>query len=875
MSLRLRRIALESFKKFRTPMVLEGLTDGLNIVIEDNETGKSTLLEALRAAFFVRHNTKNQLAQSYAPHGDAVGPKVEISFETQGEHWSVSKRFLRSPNVEVNGPLGRAQGEEAEVRLNQLLGSVKDTSRAGDIASYGALGMLWVAQAEALSVSAPGQIVRDSVTSTLEAEVGSIMGGPAYKKVRSRIEEQCLFYWTPTGQKKGRQTEARDRVLKAEADAQEAAERLAALEKTFAELESARAKLKVIERDLADDTDAEARKKLVSALEVAKSAVQLLARRRAEKAAANAKVSSLEDLQQRHETALGALTQARLDLEKIKKQRADVIERLNSGRNRVAAARLGLDQARQARQEAKAAQIEGEKRLAAQRQHEARIAALGRYEELQDLLKAHSDAKATADAAIPSGTLTTLEALEREIAQDQAVLDAGATRAVFTGPVGGISVDGEPVTWEERTLTRATEFAFGKTVLRIIPPATLEGAGQALDAKRDKLALALSELDVEDVSAARSRNDRARDAASELRALDAPIKAITPPDSLIGLAAGPDALKLLVAGMSDASAPDLSATPDLVSLRETFDLAEEAVARAEGLHESEVEALRRIEAEDAPLAKAEAGIESDLAHANSLIQAAEARPEFASLNADLAKAREEAASSTVNLADAEQTASAFDAHAIQRKIDVIDARSQTSVEARTKLLTEIVKLENTIELEGGAGLADRSAAAQEEAEAARIALQRVTAEADTLKLLRDTLDEAHNETSAQFVGPVAKRAKQHIERLLPGCELRFSEDLALVSVSRGGLPEDCEQLSKGTQEQLAILTRIAFADMLLEQGRPVSLILDDPLVYSDDGRLDTMIEILSEAATRMQVILLTCRDRAFRHVDGNRISLRN
>ena len=72
---------------------------------------------------------------------------------------------------------------------------------------------------------------------------------------------------------------------------------------------------------------------------------------------------------------------------------------------------------------------------------------------------------------------------------------------------------------------------------------------------------------------------------------------------------------------------------------------------------------------------------------------------------------------------------------------------------------------------------------------------------------------------------------------------------------------------------MALLTRIAFADMLQEQGKPVSLILDDPLVYSDDTRLDLMTDIITEAATRMQVILLTCRDRAFRHVAGNRIIL--
>lgn len=44
---------------------------------------------------------------------------------------------------------------------------------------------------------------------------------------------------------------------------------------------------------------------------------------------------------------------------------------------------------------------------------------------------------------------------------------------------------------------------------------------------------------------------------------------------------------------------------------------------------------------------------------------------------------------------------------------------------------------------------------------------------------------------------------------------------------REGIDEQCDVLSQGTQEQLAILTRITFADLLLEQGRPVSLILDE------------------------------------------------
>jgi predicted ATP-dependent endonuclease of OLD family len=50
MSLKIRRIALTNFRKFRDPFVLDGLTDGLNVVIEPNETGKSTLLDRPRSA---------------------------------------------------------------------------------------------------------------------------------------------------------------------------------------------------------------------------------------------------------------------------------------------------------------------------------------------------------------------------------------------------------------------------------------------------------------------------------------------------------------------------------------------------------------------------------------------------------------------------------------------------------------------------------------------------------------------------------------------------------------------------------------------------------------------------------------------------------
>jgi uncharacterized protein YhaN len=82
-----------------------------------------------------------------------------------------------------------------------------------------------------------------------------------------------------------------------------------------------------------------------------------------------------------------------------------------------------------------------------------------------------------------------------------------------------------------------------------------------------------------------------------------------------------------------------------------------------------------------------------------------------------------------------------------------------------------------------------------------------------------------------------------------------------------------DDLSDGTQEQVAILARLAFANMLLDSDRPAMLILDDALAYSDNARMETMFDILTEASTNMQILVLTCREDAFRRLGGTRIRL--
>lgn len=162
---------------------------------------------------------------------------------------------------------------------------------------------------------------------------------------------------------------------------------------------------------------------------------------------------------------------------------------------------------------------------------------------------------------------------------------------------------------------------------------------------------------------------------------------------------------------------------------------------------------------------------------------------------------------------------------------------------------------------------------QQDEQSAIAACERLVREADMLAALRVALTETANEASRTFLAPVTRRAATYIQQFLPGCELTFDDELGLASVNRARGDESCGDLSRGTQEQLAILTRLAFADLLLEDGAPISLILDDPLVYSDDVRLEVMTNMLLAASQRIQVILLTCRSHAFRHVEANRIAI--
>jgi hypothetical protein len=657
MSLLIRRIAIENFRKFREKREIAGLAAGLNIVIEPNETGKSTVLEAVRAALFLKHNSKTQLITSFQPHGDEVAPEIELDFAVGAEDYALKKRFIGRAMAELSAL--RAQPERRGGGATATSARLR-TGRGYDDDLAGALGMLWVAQSEGLSVSAPGSRVRDLIGATLEGEAGTILGSATFERVRTRIEGPFREYLTATGRPTGKYTAAQQREKAALDALAEAEQREQALEAAFAELDQARRQLATLRRDLDDGHDAAERADLEKRLETARGAAQLLAQRQAEAASAKARADSLHDLSERHAQALRRQTEAEARRDAARSERAALSENLEAARMRVTQAATGVDTARTARDAARTALAEAQARALARRRHEGVTAAHARHAQVVALEAEREALAVTAASSVPAKVLKQLEDAESEVIRHRTLLDADGTRVELIG-AQGVTRDGTRLDPGEWTLTRETRIGLpggGELVLR--PSQALAGAQAALDAATARRTALLHEWSLASLADARTRNEAAREAQRQAETLEARLLAAAPADRDLGLAAGADALKVFVAAnpLGVEEAADVEPRP-LTELEAEDAAAEDAVARADAFDRQAIADLRDVEMAESPLAVAEqtalAALETT---AEELAQLA-ARPDFADLAQTLA-AREASAAAQVALEQACAGALAFD-----------------------------------------------------------------------------------------------------------------------------------------------------------------------------------------------------------------------
>ena len=189
--MKLRSIVVNQFKKFTTPSRLEGIEDGLNVIVGPNEMGKSTLLDALRAVLFEKYSSKAQPIVALQNDRNQAAPVVQLAFELDDGLYQITKRFINKPYARLSCPDGRSlEGDAAEYKLRDLLGFVEPGKTGAKPETLGMWDVLWVQQGQSFGALALPESARSSLHSALEAEVGTVLGGRRGRALPQAIEKQ-------------------------------------------------------------------------------------------------------------------------------------------------------------------------------------------------------------------------------------------------------------------------------------------------------------------------------------------------------------------------------------------------------------------------------------------------------------------------------------------------------------------------------------------------------------------------------------------------------------------------------------------------------------------------------------------------------------
>ena len=861
--MKIRAIRLENVRRFTDPVRVDGIGDGLNVLCEPNEHGKSTLFDALQAVFFKAHGSRDKEINALRPHAGGA-PEVSVDIETGAGLFTVSKRWLQKPMATVHrGNTLLAQSDAAEAWISDLLG--------GD--AGGPSGLIWVRQGvtgltggSKKEQDAALEARRDLMTSVGE-EVEAMTGGRRMDAALARCRDELAIYATGTGRPKanGPWKEAQERVAALE-DARDA------LAATARDLQAALAERVRARRDLAEWEAPEAVAERRTRLEDARAAHQAAERHAEAVADALRKVEMARLTAEAAGERLESSRAARAEEAEAAKRTAEAEADAKKANAVMDAARSARDKADRALQEAAEHLREAEAararavRAQAVRDGAARRADLaGRIERAETLRKTVEEAQAASKHGPDAATLNNIEARATDHRAAVAARNASAPQIIAryaAGRAGAIKADG--VALDDGAafpLPRATTIEIdGIGALHIDPG---DGASDdTVTSAAEALRRALAAAGVETVDAARDAADARAQAEKRLGEAKAALAGVAP-DGIAQLRAA--LAQIPEADEADQDAPDLAETEATLAHANTAQTeaqiardtandrladARDSATRAETTLAGLRDRLKRAEA-----ARARVG---DMAP-DAL--EAQHRDALAALDA----ARTEHAEAAAKAPDLASTA------AVLARAESVEQRARDEI-ARLRPL--LARLDERISRSSGDAVEERLAETEDALAAARDDLRRIEKEVAVLLRLQSALETARNEARERYFAPIARELKPLLHLLWPEADLTWGEETLLPdALVRDGQTEAIDILSGGTQEQVALLVRLAFARMLATAGRSAPVILDDALVYTDDDRIERMFNALHRQAGDLQIIVLTCRQRAFRDLGGNALRL--
>lgn len=867
--MKLQRVRVESFRRFRQPLEIRDLAPGLNVFAAPNETGKSTVAEAIRAAFLERHRSSS-VAYLRPWDQPSATPQVEVDFEWQGRRFNLVKTFLGKKRCHLLMDGRALDGAEAEDYLADLMGFRFARKGASDAGDMGVPGLLWIRQGDAQDLASrvrhAGQQLRDALSDSL-GELSASDGDEILGKVR---EARNALLHATMGVPKGDYAAAQKQAELLRDEVAELQERIALFHGDIDKLEGLRREhaAALMQRpweEMARQRE-QAQARLLEARGLAERKQQADARLRQAQAQVAAQHLRVEHLRQQ----AFMLEERRKTLETVRGRVQQALTALQQQESAAQQAARQRDQARVAQDAARQVQryAEGVRQAEAAQQLVLQLEQRVRQAEAAQASWRNLDQQAQPLRLSPADLKRLLET-EQVLHLANARLAAASTALEFDlEPNAQLYVEGVALSGSGRhTLVQSTLLEMpGLGSMRVIPGGT---GLQSLQDEQVRLAHALQshlqELKVVSVAAATEQArqyDQLRAQADAARQVLATI--------------APQGLPSLHAALHDAKEQAtlaqqwLAAQPgNLAGVPVPADptLREREFSQAQQHLDGALETLHGARLQ-AGVAEAEAAAaQAELTRAEAAVTTPERAAEQQQALLDLANARGEEAQAQQSLQALEAQLRHADLELLEqdvRRLADSENIQRQRHQDRERLLAE---LGSRLETVGSTGLEEDLADRRQRLEQAERRVADLGRRARALDYLLTHLEEARARMVRRLHAPLQKHLDRYLRILFPGASVALEDDLVPGQMTRiaghGQESGPLDDLSHGAREQVGVLARLAYADLLQEAGRPSLVILDDALVHSDEARLGQMKRVLYDAAKRHQILVFTCHPKAW------------
>jgi len=841
-----------------------------------NESGKSTLVEALHKTLFLRSTATGRGVEELRSRTHGGLPEIELCFAAQGQRWTLRKRFAGAGGTcQLSNQQGQAHsGPAAEEELARLLGleGPIEGRRIAQLPERWA--HLWVRQGDSgfnPLEGKPESYDYERLLQQLQAKTNlGTMQSPLDRQVVEQLQQRLGQLFTATGRIKAGSPLAQ--VIQREEDSLEqcnaAQQQLLELEQAMERLGAIAERLNSIDQDLRPgllrERELEQRQHLLQA-ELEPVLLQRQALERQHKQRQELERTQQEhqkeqrQLQQQLEQALAQQAQRSAEQERQAQQSQAAeqhLQGLRAKQERVRQ-RLDLQQVRRERQQLEAHQ---------QEMNRLQAEASRLKQTLADL------------PTITAEQVRSLRRAEQAVAQAEARLEAMATSIEVLESDQVIQLGGALIQpGERRQLNRISDLQVGDGVrLRVSP-----GGGDALPQSqaqlercRQECGLLAKQLGVANSEAAEAIEQQRRSLEQELSTLRQAAKAIPwsgLSERLAALLPRQGELERAIAQASPEELPDAPTALEALDaeLRESIQRQSSALEAQQQQQNQE----RQQEQIQARQLEQQRGRLEQLAGSLAMLNARLQEESPAEASAERLKELEQ------ELLQRRGTLGAIEAERQQLQ------RQRPGSLGAAQLLEQLNQEKELLLNERGqneqrcASLGAQNPSAQLELAQARLEnVQRERRhqerEAQALQLLQEHFHQAQAELANRYSEPLCAALNPYLDVLLnAGSERALLEfnpkhGFQQLQLLQDNQAYDFGRLSGGMREQLAGALRLAMAEVLMEAyDGALPLVFDDAFTNTDRQRLAQLQGMLQRGMEQgLQLILLSCHPEDYQHV---------